>query len=163
MTLKTAILLATLCVTATGTAFAADTALSDVPETAVEAWQADKTRIFDASEVSLEEFQWLARPVVVFADTEADPRFRQQIDLITSRVDELAERDVVVITDTNPRDPSDLRTALRPRGFMLAIVSKDGTVLIRKPLPWDVREISRSIDKLPLRQQEIRDRTSVGG
>ena len=37
----------------------------------------------------------------------------------------------------------------------------DGTILLRKPAPWDVREISRSIDKLPLRKQEVRDRHSA--
>jgi hypothetical protein len=46
---------------------------------------------------------------------------------------------------------------------MLALLAKDGTVMLRKPFPWNVREISRSIDKLPLRQQEIRDRTGLGG
>tara|TARA_R110002096_G_scaffold222842_1_gene411718 strand:+ start:557 stop:760 length:204 start_codon:yes stop_codon:yes gene_type:complete len=66
-----------------------------------------------------------------------------------------------VITDTNPDTPSALRTALRPRGFMLAIIAKDGRTALRKPAPWDVREITRSIDKMPLRQQEIRDRRSV--
>ena len=38
------------------------------------------------------------------------------------------------------------------------LIGKDGTVYLRKPFPWSVREISRSIDKMPLRQQEIRDR-----
>ncbi len=159
MTLRSAVLLATL-LAAAAPAVAADTALSETP---VEVWQADKTRIFDAGEVTLDAFRWFARPVVVFADTEADPRFRQQIDLITERIGELAERDVVIITDTDPSARTSVRMDLRPRGFMLAILAKDGTVMLRKPFPWNVREISRSIDKLPLRQQEIRDRTSLGG
>ena len=41
---------------------------------------------------------------------------------------------------------------------MLVIIGKDGSVKQRKPLPWNVRELSRSIDKMPLRQQEMRDR-----
>jgi hypothetical protein len=40
----------------------------------------------------------------------------------------------------------------------LILIGKDGQVYLRKPLPWNVREISRSIDKLPQRQQEVRDR-----
>ncbi|MEM0948244.1 MAG: DUF4174 domain-containing protein [Pseudomonadota bacterium] len=125
--------------------------------TPVEAWQADPATRFDAADVSLEDFQWIARPIVVFADTPADPRFRQQMDHLAARTDALAERDIVVITDTDPSVGSDIRRKLRPRGFMLAIIGKDGTVKLRKPLPWDVREISRSIDKMPLRKQEIRD------
>jgi hypothetical protein len=68
-------------------------------------------------------------------------------------------RDVVIITDTDPAARSAVRTQLRPRGFMLAVIDKDGQVKQRKPLPWSVREISRAIDKMPTRQQEIQDRT----
>ncbi|MEM9709036.1 MAG: DUF4174 domain-containing protein [Pseudomonadota bacterium] len=39
---------------------------------------------------------------------------------------------------------------------MLTLIGKDGTVKLRKPRAWDVRELSRSIDKMPLRQDEIR-------
>ncbi|GAA0294416.1 DUF4174 domain-containing protein [Rhodovulum strictum] len=126
--------------------------------TGLERWQADHATVLDAREVTPAEFQWIARPVVVFADSEADPRFAQQMDLLTARIEELAIRDVVVITDTDPAARSAFRQALRPRGFALVLVAKDGNVILRKPTPWDVRELTRSIDKLPLRQQEIRDR-----
>jgi hypothetical protein len=54
--------------------------------------------------------------------------------LITSRIDELAERDVIVIADTDPDTLSELRKRLRPRAFMLALIGKDGGVALRKPL-----------------------------
>jgi hypothetical protein len=73
----------------------------------------------------------------------------------------LAERDVIVITDTDGAAMSDVRTTLRPRGYMMALVGKDGRVALRKPEPYDVRELSRSIDKMPLRQQEIQDRRLI--
>ncbi len=41
---------------------------------------------------------------------------------------------------------------------MLVIMGLDGGVKLRKPFPWDVREISRSIDKMPLRRREIREK-----
>jgi len=111
-----------------------------------------------ASEVDLEDFLWLNRPLVVLADTDRDPRFVEQMALIEERASELVERDVVVITDTDPANVSSVRKQLRPRGFMLALIGKDGITYFRKPFPWDVREISASIDKMPMRQQEIRDR-----
>jgi hypothetical protein len=123
---------------------------------AAEAWSADPALRFDAADVVLEDFKWIARPIVVFADTPADPRFREQIQLLDDRPDALSERDVVVITDTAPAAKSDLRQKLRPRGFMIVLIGKDGGVKLRKPFPWDVRELSRQIDKIPLRQQEIR-------
>jgi hypothetical protein len=132
-------------------------------QTVTEIWEADRTHVFEGSEVTIEEFLWLARPVVIFADTPADPRFREQMALIEARKDVLAARDVVVIVDVDPTARSAVRTKLRPRGFMLALVDKDGTVFQRKPAPWDVREISRAIDKLPQRQEEIRSGTAADG
>jgi|TARA_B110000503_G_C7099301_1_gene393067 hypothetical protein len=132
----------------------------DTPD-AVALWQEDHTTIFAASEVNLSEFVWIARPVIVFADSENDPNFRRQIELLQERPEFLAERDVVIITDSRPDDPSDARTRLRPRGFMLVLMGKDGQIELRKPAPWTVREISRSIDKMPLRAQEVEDRRAA--
>lgn len=114
--------------------------------------------IRDGTDVTLDEFLWVARPVVIFADSPADPRFVEQMEEMRAREGALADRDVIVLTDTDPSARSDLRLALRPRGFMLVVIGKDGTIIARKPLPWGVREISRAIDKEPLRQQEVRER-----
>lgn len=123
-----------------------------------DAWSADPTKVFTSAEVDLDELHWQLRAVVVFGDGDTDPLFLQQMELITSRIDELVERDVIVIADTDPNTLSELRKRLRPRSFMLALIGKDGGVALRKPAPWDVRELSRSIDKMPLRQQEIKNR-----
>lgn len=106
---------------------------------------------------NLDEFLWIKRPLVVFADSPADPQYVRQMEYITARLADLDERDVVVLTDTDPAARSDLRKELRPRGFMLVLIGKDGAIYLRKPLPWDVREITRVIDKLPVRQQEMRE------
>lgn len=83
------------------------------------------------------------------------------MDLLAARAEELALRDVVVIFDTDPAARTETRLRLRPRGFMLALMGKDGAIKARKTRPWDVRELSRSIDKMPLRQQEMQDRRGV--
>ncbi len=110
----------------------------------------------DAADVTLEDFLWIARPLVVFADTPADPRFVEQMALLADRPDPLIERDVVIIIDTDPSARSAVRTALRPRGFSVVVVGKDGTVGLRRPAPRDVREIVRAIDNFQLRQEEVR-------
>ncbi|WP_420568176.1 DUF4174 domain-containing protein [Thalassovita sp.] len=112
--------------------------------------------VIEDAEVTLDQFQWTARPIVVFADAKADPRFDEQMRFLEADIPGLLERDVVVLIDTDPRGKSPLRQALRPRGFMLALIDKDGDVKLRKPAPWTVREITRSIDKWPSRQQEIK-------
>ena len=109
----------------------------------------------DGAEADLPSYLWTARPLVIFADAAADPRFSDQLQLLAEDVEALIERDIIIITDTDPTNKSEVRTRLRPRGFMLALLAKDGSVVFRKPLPWDVREISRAIDKLPLRKQEL--------
>ena len=113
-------------------------------------------QILQADSIDLNDFLWVARPLIVFADSPADPRFSEQLELIERRPTPLLERDVVVILDSDRSSGSALRTQLRPRGFMLVIMGKDGEVELRKPAPWNVREITRTIDKMPLRQQEIR-------
>jgi len=105
----------------------------------------------------LSEYQWVNRVLVVFADNPADPRFVQQMEAIADDPDALISRDVVVITDTDPAAMSPIREALRPRGFAFVLIGKDGARYLRKPAPWTLRELARSIDKMPLRQQELKD------
>ena len=114
--------------------------------------------IIQAGSHRLDEYLWLARPLVVFADSPRDPRFLQQMEYLKERPEDLIARDVVVIIDTAPSAHSPIREALRPRGFSLVLIGKDGQIYLRKPLPWHVREIVRSIDKMPIRRQEVRDR-----
>ena len=139
--------------------FLASGAAAQEAETAEEVFE--QPLIVSGESADLSEFLWINRPLVVFADTPADPRFIQQMEFISARVEDLADRDVIVFTDTNPEANGTLRQKLRPRGFMMVLIGKDGTKYLRKPLPWNVREITRVIDKLPMRQQEIRD--GLGG
>lgn len=119
---------------------------------------AQEEPLFMAADMAdLSEFRWKKRPVLVFADSENDPAYLEQIDLLMDRSEELRDRDVIVLTDTDPAARSAMRLKMRPRGFMLVLVGKDGGIKLRKPFPWSVREISRSIDKMPMRQREIRE------
>lgn len=110
---------------------------------------------YGADEVGPDDFLWVSRPIVVFSDTPEDPAFREQMRALRAQPRMLADRDVVVVTDADPQATSAWRRQLHPRGFSLVIMDKDGQVKLRKPFPWDVREISRAIDKFPLRRQEI--------
>jgi hypothetical protein len=115
-----------------------------------------------ASAVVLADELYVHRIVVVFADTPQDPAFVRQMEILAPHMSDLEDRDVLLVTDTEPKPASELRARLHPRGFSLVIMDKDGTVAIRKPLPWDVREISRSIDKFPSRIAEVLERNPAG-
>lgn len=108
-----------------------------------------------AADVVFADQLYVTRPVVVFADSPNDPSFVRQMELLALNFDELVDRDVIVVTDTDPAAKTEWRTKLRPRGFSLVLLDKDLKPVIRKPSPWDVREITHSIDKLPLRRQEV--------
>lgn len=116
----------------------------------------------DAREVRLADFLWVARPVVVFADSPADPLFARQMRYLEAGWPDLAARDVVVIVDTDPAARSDARQRLRPRGFSLVFVDKDGDVKQRKPQPWTARELVHAIDRTPLRRQEMLEQSPAG-
>ena len=136
-------------------------ALCGLLAVAAPALAAETDMIMPAGKATLEDFRWRKRPVVVFADSPEDPRFAEQLEQLRAGLDVLAIRDVVILTDTDPAARSPLRLKLRPRGFMLVLIAKDGTVVLRKPAPWTVRELTRSIDKMPLRQREINERRGL--
>ncbi len=100
---------------------------------------------------------YVARPVIVFADNPNQPEFRQQMQLFQADLAGLDVRDVILIVDTDPAARTAIRQHLRPRGFNLVLIDKDGRGTCASPNPGTLREISRQIDKMPLRLQEIRE------
>jgi hypothetical protein len=114
------------------------------------------------SDVVLEDLKFVARPVVVFADSPSDPNVERQVRMLLERPEALLERDIVVIVDTDPEARSAVRLKLRPRGFSLVILDRDGEVKLRKPAPWSVREIIAAIDKFPSRREEMLEQRPSG-
>ena len=118
-------------------------------------WRSDPTRIFDAKDVELADVIWAARPLVIFADSPLDPIFAQQMKLLRAGQAIVQDRDMIIIVDTDPSAKTIIRETLHPKGFNWALIGKDGMVKLRKPFAWDMRELSRVIDKMPIRQQEM--------
>ena len=121
----------------------------------LDTWHSDPTRIFNAKDVDIGDVIWAARPWIIFADSPLDPIFSQQMALLQAGLDVAQDRDVMIIVDTDPSAKSNLRETLHPQGFNWGLVGKDGMVKLRKPFAWDMRELSRVIDKMPIRQQEM--------
>ena len=108
------------------------------------------------SETDLKTFAWQNRLIVVFANSKEDVRLQTQIEYLKIEPAALTEREIVVLTDSDPAMDSPLRQKFRPRGFTILLIGKDGQVKLRKPFPWDLRALSRAIDKMPMRRQEIK-------
>ena len=106
-------------------------------------------------DTNLKIYEWTHRPIVIFANSDRDPNFISQMEFLSEDIRALQERDIVVLIDTDPNFSSSLRKKLRPHGFAFILIGKDGQVKLRKPSPWNIREIARVIDKMPIRQQEV--------
>ncbi len=115
-----------------------------------------------ATEITEADELFLRRPVIVFADDPHDPNFIRQMEILPTLYPQLAARDVVLITDTDPANPSDIRRKLRPRGFSLVMMDKDWKSPIRRPSPRAAREIINTIDKMPIARTEALEKNPAG-
>lgn len=102
----------------------------------------------------LAEYRWEKRPILVFAPAPGDPRLEDQLDRFEASRAELAERDNVVIVDTEPG--SALRARFRPPEFAVILVGKDGTEKLRRASPVAVGDLTALIDSMPMRRREMR-------
>ncbi len=100
-------------------------------------------------------YKWEARPVIIFADSEKDPRFQRQIANLSARSDDMTERDVVILMDTDPSADSSLRKMFRPRDFQILLIGKDGQIKLRRPHPISAEDLNRQIDRMPMRRREM--------
>ena len=101
------------------------------------------------------EYRWEARPVIIFAESEKDPRFQRQVASLSARPDDMAERDVVILMDTDPAANSELRQMFRPRDFQILLIGKDGEIKLRRPHPITAEDLNRQIDRMPMRRREM--------
>lgn len=124
--------------------------------------QATTTAPINAADIVLADLLYISRAVIVFADSPQDPNFIRQMELLALDPARLAERDALLVVDTDPDARTEMRLKFRPRGFSLVLMEKDGTAVIRKPLPWALREITNAIDKFPSRRQEVLERNPAG-
>ncbi|MEM7271207.1 MAG: DUF4174 domain-containing protein [Pseudomonadota bacterium] len=104
---------------------------------------------------ALAQYKWEARPVIIFADSEKDPRFQRQVASLSARSDDMAEREVVILMDTDPDAKSELRQMFRPRDFQILLIGKDGEIKLRRPHPITAEDLNRQIDRMPMRRREM--------
>jgi hypothetical protein len=130
-----------------------------------------------ASEAGMQRFEWQNRPLLVFAPTPDDARLTDQLEIARTHADGWTERDMVTIAVVGDRPVTvdgtrakDLANAkLRARygvagdGFAAILVGKDGTEKLRRSQPIAARTLFETIDAMPMRRREIRERNETGG
>jgi len=120
------------------------------------------------------------RVLLVFASSDRNPEFKQQFDMLFRYAAQMQQRDLVVIpvvvsagidpgantlrvqhppvaSDT---DQIDLRHRFHvaPGQFEVILVGKDGGEKLRQNTPISAQKLQATIDAMPMRQQEMRER-----
>jgi hypothetical protein len=105
----------------------------------------------------LDALRWKNRPVLVFAPSAEDPAFMEQTASLRAAREGLIERDVVVLSDTEPHDNGSLRRRFAVQGFEVLLIGKDGGVKLRVQRPVAAEVLFSEIDAMPMRRREMSD------
>lgn len=110
--------------------------------------------------MNLNSYQWKNRLLLVFAPSENNADYQQQIQLLQGQQASLDERNLIVIDvlNANYEDLAKLRKQfnVNPQEFRVILVGKDGTAKRRDSSPVSPKTIFETIDAMPMRQQEMR-------
>ena len=106
---------------------------------------------------TLDQYRWTNRPVLLFAPSERDESYSQQMEILDADKIGLAERDILVLSDIRADGSGQLRNTLQIEGFEIILIGKDGGVKLRSKKPISIQELFSVIDAMPMRRQEMRD------
>lgn len=125
----------------------------------------------EASAAVLDAYRWRARPLLVFAPDGASSSLARQRALLQQAAADLRERDVVVlvvvgdaVTTAAGGATADRASRLRgrfgvpPGAFRVVLVGKDGGAKRSSAQPIPASELFRTIDAMPMRREEMRQR-----
>jgi hypothetical protein len=100
----------------------------------------------------LNQYKWQKRPLVIFAPSKNDADYLQQMAMLEGNKAQLAERDIVVLSDTSPKDHGKLRAQFKPTSFEVVLVGKDGGMKLRDQKPISADVLFSTIDQMPMRR-----------
>ena len=122
-----------------------------------------------ASAVTLEDYLWRSRPLLLFAPSSNDPRLVEVLARIDSSRCEFADRDMVVGVVVAEGDSSldgrrvdadqsrrlGERFAIGPDAFAAVLIGKDGGEKWRADDVPDLEHVYAVIDGMPMRSREV--------
>lgn len=120
----------------------------------------------------LSDYQWQHRILLVFAPSTDSSHYRQQMQAWQADATGTDDRDLKLVqilgTGESQVDGRSLSSAsverlrqqfgITPEEFAVILVGKDGTEKQRSQTPIDLAMLFRTIDAMPMRQQEMRSR-----
>ena len=114
---------------------------------------------------SLDSYQWKNRLLLVFAPSENNAEYQQQMQLFQGQKSNFAERNLLIIEllteGTSSVDVQEVtkireRFNVNPKEFRVVLVGKDGTAKRQEESPVSPQSIFETIDAMPMRRQEMR-------
>lgn len=123
-------------------------------------------------EFKLSAYQWQHRILLVFAPSTASSHYRQQMHVWQTNSAGTDDRDLklvqILATGESQVDGRSISSAsadrlrqqfgITPEECAVILVGKDGTEKQRSQTPIDLAMLFRTIDAMPMRQQEMRSR-----
>ncbi|BAS58978.1 MULTISPECIES: DUF4174 domain-containing protein [Leptolyngbya] len=123
-------------------------------------------------EFKLSDYQWQNRILLVFAPSTDSSQYRQQMQVWQADEAGTGNRDLKLVqilgTGESQVDGRSLNSAsveklrqqfgITSEEFAVILVGKDGTEKQRSQAPLDLAALFRTIDAMPMRQQEMRSR-----
>jgi len=148
--------------------------LDSSPETANESCPTTPT--------SLSSMRDCYRPLLLFARSVKDPEFVRQIDELRAHASEVKERDIIVVpvvsndtvtsqpqaelpnTELSRSEASAARSRFKVNAdsFRVVLIGKDGSQKHSSKTPVAFDKLSALVDSMPMRKQEIRQRSQGG-
>ncbi len=102
------------------------------------------------------------RVLLIFAPGKTDPRWQKQNALLQNSKAAFQDRDLVRLdyleTGGTPGTALRSRYGVKPGQFRVLLIGKDGHVASGGPAPLAWSELREQIDRMPMRQQEMRRR-----
>lgn len=125
-----------------------------------------------SSAQSLQQHQWEDRIILIFADSEDNEFYQEQLQHLQANEAELKDRDLVVyrILDQKAFQPGGkpmkrgwadaLRSSYQgeEKSFLFVLIGKDGGVKLRSNREVEVKKLFALIDGMPMRRAEMRKR-----
>ena len=124
-------------------------------------------------DLNLDALRWKNRVLILFSPYESHPLFRLQKGDLASKVQEVSERDLVILEILEHGDSRAMNRTLSEKAaksirnrfgvssglFQVLLIGKDGGVKLRSEQPVPAQDIFGLIDSMPMRRQEMDSKT----
>lgn len=127
------------------------------------------------SEFDIASYKWKNRVLLVFAPSDQNTNYQQQVQLFKQHQQGLNERDLLLVTvlekgtsysnqqviDTASAAKLRQRFNINDNDFRVVLVGKDGGAKRQDSTVVQAETIFREIDAMPMRQQEMRQKREL--